>query len=202
MAAAQLTKICKVCKLEKSLTLFDRKERGILGVRPQCKECRSAARRARYASDTQHREAILGAQREANAANPEKNRAKVRAWTDANKGRAALYKAAYRATNKQAIVDWQREWCRRNRDKTRRYLARRAAAILRATVSWSDEFIISEIYHLAKLRSDMTGVEWHVDHIVPLRSGTVCGLHCEANLRVITARANKLKSNRWWPDMS
>jgi hypothetical protein len=46
-----------------------------------------------------------------------------------------------------------------------------------------------------------TGIAHEVDHIVPLLSGLVCGLHCEANLQVITAFENQSKNNRFWPDM-
>ena len=61
--------------------------------------------------------------------------------------------------------------------------------------------MIEEFYHLAQLRTKATGIVWHVDHIVPLQSPIVCGLHAETNLQVIPGVMNVGKGNRFWPDM-
>jgi hypothetical protein len=49
--------------------------------------------------------------------------------------------------------------------------------------------------------ADAAGRGVDVDHLVPLRSPVVCGLHCEANLQLLSSVENIRKGNRYWPDM-
>lgn len=78
---------------------------------------------------------------------------------------------------------------------------RRRRARSAATPSWSNRQKVLEIYEQARKISELTGVQHHVDHVVPLTSKKVCGLHNEFNLRVIPATENLKKHNRSWPDM-
>ena len=77
----------------------------------------------------------------------------------------------------------------------------RHAQKLKACPRWANKFFMEEAYHLAALRTQATGFSWNVDHIVPLRSKVVCGLHCEQNMQVIPKAENATKGNRYWPDM-
>ncbi|MDP3937669.1 MAG: hypothetical protein Q8R92_05985 [Deltaproteobacteria bacterium] len=88
-----------------------------------------------------------------------------------------------------------------NPEKHAAAAARYRSAVTRGAPAWANSFFIEEIYDLARRRTEATGYEWHVDHIVPLRSKTVCGLHVEHNLRVIPKAVNLSKGNRHWPDM-
>ena len=72
---------------------------------------------------------------------------------------------------------------------------------LNATPSWADLKAMEIIYERARDETQVTGVVMHVDHIVPLVSDIVCGLHVPWNLEVITGKANLSKGNRTWPDM-
>lgn len=79
-------------------------------------------------------------------------------------------------------------------------VVRRKRAKDLATPLWANREKMVLIYQAAKEISSATGVKHHVDHIVPLKSDLVCGLHNEFNLRVIPAAENLRKHNRYWPD--
>ena len=88
-----------------------------------------------------------------------------------------------------------RRWNVENKHIVSAREAARRAAQRRSVPKWADLRAINEIY----LRAYKEGK--HVDHIVPLKSPIVCGLHCEANLQLLEPRANISKGNRIWPDM-
>ena len=74
----------------------------------------------------------------------------------------------------------------------------RRAAKLNATPSWltkADRLDIAAMYERAATLTAQTGEKHEVDHVVPLRSGVVCGLHVPWNLEVIKAYKNRAKSN-------
>ena len=56
---------------------------------------------------------------------------------------------------------------------------------------WADMEAIAAIYRQAKALGKT------VDHIVPLNSRLVCGLHCEDNLRIVSAEENRKKGNKF-----
>lgn len=74
----------------------------------------------------------------------------------------------------------------------------RRAQKLKATPSWytQEELQIREMYALCKKITKDSGIQHHVDHIVPLINKYVCGLHCRANLQIITAKDNRTKGNQ------
>jgi hypothetical protein len=108
---------------------------------------------------------------------------------------------------------WRGGLCRKSTSKSGRVYARSSAAkeaskvsgrrklIALVTPCWASKEAILAFYEEAQIVSASTGVMHHVDHIVPLTSKCVSGLHCEANLRVIPGAENLSKANRKWPDM-
>jgi 5-methylcytosine-specific restriction endonuclease McrA len=54
---------------------------------------------------------------------------------------------------------------------------------------------LRQLYQIAITMTQTTGEQYVVDHIYPLRSDVVCGLHVPWNLRIITQQQNLQKSN-------
>lgn len=75
--------------------------------------------------------------------------------------------------------------------------AKRRARKHSAVPTWANHDAISRVYAEARRLSVETGVPHEVDHIIPLQGKLASGLHCEANLQILTATANRSKSNNF-----
>lgn len=105
----------------------------------------------------------------------------------------------------------RRRWVQRNRElnlntmrccyhkNPSRYIARsaeRRAAKRQATPIWLTTEHLQELHEIY----ENCPPGWHVDHIVPLISAVVCGLHVPWNLQYLTPQENRAKGNRLLPD--
>lgn len=142
-----------------------------------------AQKRQQYASNAA---AILLKQKQVYEANPERFRAQKRDdYLKHREKRIAAIKAYQLA---------HPEWHAANRYERS---ARRRAIELHAYPAWANPQAIAAVYAECKRLSKETGIEHHVDHIVPLLGRTVCGLHVEGNLQILPAQENLRKSNKF-----
>lgn len=74
---------------------------------------------------------------------------------------------------------------------------RRIIRVRLATPEWVDYDKIMEVYRRRNLITKQTGVDHHVDHIVPLAGRNATGLHVHDNLQILTAAENMKKLNKF-----
>jgi hypothetical protein len=147
-----------------------------------------------YASNKEHmkknssqrykekREEIREKTKEYYQRNSEKIRARVREYSLKNKEKVRAARKAYRLKNVAVLTVIK---------------TNRKRHVKKATPFWADMQRIKVKHKERIAMTNMTGLEHHVDHIVPLQGANVCGLNIPANMRVILARDNISKRNKW-----
>lgn len=118
---------------------------------------------------------------------------------EANRESLRLRHAEFRAANPEKMRQWRRAWLKANPHFRVAEAHARRAKKLNATPPWFgefDEFVMDEAARLCAERKAATGIEWHVDHIIPLRARSASGLHIAGNVQVIPATLNYAKNNK------
>lgn len=142
------------------------------------------------------------------------NRKRRREWArkarKKNREKILIEQKIRRDKNLDALNAWRREYYRKHREtirqqnrqweinnpwKARAKCARRHANKINAVPPWVEMDKITFVYKKAR------ELGLHVDHIVPLQSHIVCGLHCWENLQLLSIEENSRKHNKIWPDM-
>ena len=111
----------------------------------------------------------------------------------------AKAQAKYRDANREILRARVAETDRKNKGVRVARLVKYRVAKINRTPAWANNDAIKQIYiECAKRRTQGENVV--VDHIIPLQGKIVSGLHVAENLRIICAKENSLKSNRFDPD--
>lgn len=222
MDAAPTTKTCKKCNEEKSLDEFYKSAKSKDGHKRVCKEC-DKARSKKYHKDNSEKikeaarkwyktnsTAALASVKKYQENNPEKIRATAKKYRENNPKKVKVRKNQWRVSNPEMVKASAKKWRKNNPEKRRadnekwrknnpekraaNCASRRAAKLMR-TPAWADLEAILEVYKQARALQVLTGIPFHVDHIVPLQGKTVSGLHVEYNLEPTPAIYNLIKHN-------
>jgi hypothetical protein len=121
-------------------------------------------------------------------------------YREKNRKRIQAVQAIWRENNKDKVAISSKRTKLKNIDNVNSLTAKRRACKLQRIPSWTtetDKWMLREIHALALLRTKLTGVKWHVDHIIPLQGELVSGLHTPFNMQVIPATKNIIKGNKF-----
>ena len=138
----------------------------------------------------------------------------VKAWRKANPEKRAEQNRRYAKNHPDKIVEKTQRWrrknpiraaeiCRRTRRKNAgRVLANKAkyrADRAQRTPIWLSRVDLYEMRCIYEYCTALRkiGLDYEVDHVVPLRGANVSGLHVPSNLTVVHRVDNRSKSNTW-----
>ena len=118
---------------------------------------------------------------------------KSKEWRANNKDKVVKHNIQFRLNNPSYFSEWKKE----NKGIVNASTYKRRTAKMRRMPKWANIEKIKELYKQAVIKSKETGVQWHVDHIIPLQGELVSGLHVPENLQVIPGVENVKKANRY-----
>lgn len=159
-------------------------------------EARKAYQKA-YAQ--RNREKAYQKVKEWRAANPEKKLEQDRRYAEKYPEKLVAKTQRWRAKNPQSAADFSRKTRQKHAARVLANKAKYRAAKLQATPQWLNKghwFEIGCVY-LYRDALKRVGLDYHVDHIVPLQGKKVSGLHVPENLQVLPADMNRLKNNHY-----
>lgn len=190
-----LSKKCTKCNIDKPLDQFSKNARNKTnGRQPKCKQCFS-----NYC--TENSEKLKLQKAIYSKANSKKAVLRSTEWSKNNREQSRAIKTKWRINNSEKMNDIRKEWSKNNPEYLVFNCRKYQVSKLNAIPKWANNKNILAIYKESRRLSLETGIQHHVDHIVPITSDIVCGLHCEANLQILTFSENIKKGNRHWEDM-
>ena len=184
----QTTKICIQCKKRKSIFLFDYRN-DTKKLKNQCHKCVS---KIKMEWKKNNRDIVLTSSR--------KRYGKYR--EEICYRMTAEYYIKHKKFN---VLKRKRKRCKQHYQNNKHYYAvktakQRALKLLHTFPQGVECKKILKLYKKRNILNEKYGKnKYSIDHIIPLKNKSVCGLHTINNLRIITTTENLKKSNKFIP---
>lgn len=147
-----------------------------------------------------NKEKVTLYQKEYRAKHRDLLKANKKAWRLANPEKVKASNKKRYVEKKESIKAYVSQYKKENPAKVNANKAKRKAVKKLRTPKWLIPIDFERIetqYKLAAILTKLHNSPWHVDHTIPLQGKMVSGLHVPSNLKVIPAKDNLVKSNRF-----
>lgn len=111
----------------------------------------------------------------------------------------------YRASNSESISEQKKGYYLDNKETLKELKRIRHRERAQRKVKWDNELtrlVLVEARHLCTLRKEATGIDWSIDHEIPLKGKNISGLDVWNNIQVIPKLQNHRKYNNYATDWS
>lgn len=201
-------KLCSRCQIEKELEEFGKDSQKRDGLRNYCRTCTSLInkeQKQKHGYSVTIEKSSIACKKYYNKQKELLGDDSFKEWKRLKRKshieKAKETRKLYTKNNRYKISIITKNWVSKNRDRVNTYVCQRRAIKLQSMPNWANKKYINLFFEIAKLEEERTDKKCHVDHIVPLKSLVVCGLHTEYNLQILLAKDNISKGNRFWPGM-
>jgi hypothetical protein len=176
-----IEKECSNCRAIKPAQEYHKINTTKSGLRSKCIICYNAMFTALRETD-QHKE---------------KARKLLNNWRKNNRHKAEAMPSFKKYRSSAKCKNTRSNYTRKNRGRYNALNSTRNRMIEKSALSYNFKESIKVIYETAAARKKETGIEFTVDHIIPIINKNVCGLHVPWNLQIITKIENSSKRNKF-----
>lgn len=175
---------CKVCEETKTLDKFVKHKNYKTGRMTTCKSCWATAQK-KYRQENIQTVRATERNSKRKTYKPEIERQRKREAYKTNPTKFRKRNLEWYYNNKEKVFDSVASRNRRRKEATPRWLTK------------EQRLDILQMYRLKRKLSKLLGVDYEVDHIVPLQGKNVCGLHVPWNLQLLEKSLNRSKGNSY-----
>lgn len=190
-------KTCYQCKQSKLISDFYKDKSRFDGLQSKCKSCLNE-----YNATWSKKNLSYRTEYKRQYVKDNKDHIKYinKLYQEKNKEKLLEQNKKYYAKHPEKRKQYYRKYAKKNTAKIAALKNKRYCSKMNRTPKWltlQDLYQIETFYKEAQRLTKETGIQYHVDHIVPLQGKEVSGLHVPWNLQVILATENLKKRNKY-----